>query len=503
MMRFRALLTLGALLGATQPALSAAAQQPVPVRSPVIRFATTTHNQQAQKLIERGLLLYYAYNGPASARLFQQAAKIDSTCAMAYWGVALADGPNLNFPITREGFAKAKAAINKALRLANGASERERAYIEALAKRYTGTYASWAANDQRYMQEMDQVRRAYPEDENATLLYLEVVIENTGLTPLWRNVNYAFERDQIERLLEGVLRRDPWNPMANHLLVHVYDFAPDRTAAIPSADRLSQLNVEPDAGHLVHMPAHAYVEQGYYADAVRTSMRACVLDQSSTYHVYDAHDYFVGQGAAMEGASYSEAANFVKTCAPTHGPFRGEDPEAIAARFYRWQDILSAPPDDVELHQILRVEALAALGRGHEAAAALAEVSKRDPQIKKAAPFLYAKVALVNGDRSAAVALTNAALKQSEQDPGEPPELAPPGERRETLGHLLYSLGRYKEAERAFRADLAVHPNNGRALFGLWHTLQAEGKAELARWAEAGFREAWAGSDTSLKMQNL
>lgn len=495
---------LGVTLSLAQLPLGAVALQPATtLKTPVVRFDTSTRKQQARILIQRGLLLYYAYNGPAAAQAFRLAAKVDPGSAMAYWGIALANGPNLNFPITQEGFARGKAAIKHATSLATGISDRERAYIGSMAQRYDGSFSSWQSDDQLYVAAMAKVAQAYPDDDNATMLYLEAVIENTGLTALWRNARYAFERNSIEHRLDNVLRHDPWNPMANHMLVHLYDFAPDRTAALRSADRLALLKVEPDAGHLVHMAAHTYVEQGYYAGALAASMRACVLDQRSTKHLYDAHDYFVGESAALEGSSYSEAVKYVQTCAPLHGPFHALDPEVIAARFYRWSDILAAPRDRIELHQVLRVEALSALGRGHEASVELAECGKRNPELKKSAPSLYAKVAIASGDRTQAVAFADAALRQSKQEPLGLPELTVTGGERETTGYVLYALGRYAQAERVFLSDLSIHRNNGRALFGLWQTLLKDGESERAQMAESAFKKAWIGSDTAFQMRDL
>ncbi|HJS59035.1 MAG TPA: hypothetical protein VKA01_13110 [Vicinamibacteria bacterium] len=104
-------------------------------------FPVTTKSKQAQLFINQGVNLAYGFNHAEAARAFKEAARLDPSCAMAYWGQALVLGPNINVAMTPDDEPKAYEAAQKALSMKGKASARERAYIEAVAKRYTGKAA--------------------------------------------------------------------------------------------------------------------------------------------------------------------------------------------------------------------------------------------------------------------------------------------------------------------------------------------------------------------------
>jgi hypothetical protein len=96
-------------------------------------FTITTSSPVAQKYFDQGFTLSYAFNHGEAIRAFRQAAALDASCAMCYCGVAFALGPNINAPISEDAAKEAFTAIGQARALAPKASNRERAYIEALA----------------------------------------------------------------------------------------------------------------------------------------------------------------------------------------------------------------------------------------------------------------------------------------------------------------------------------------------------------------------------------
>src|SRR5215831_12564419 len=99
----------------------------------------TTASPQAQRYFDQGLRLIYAFNHDEANRAFTEAARLDPNCAMAYWGIAFTLGPNYNLPVDAERDRAAYDAIQKAVALAPNASEAERAYIDAIAKRHVAT----------------------------------------------------------------------------------------------------------------------------------------------------------------------------------------------------------------------------------------------------------------------------------------------------------------------------------------------------------------------------
>ena len=96
-------------------------------------FPVTTKSARAQSFINQGMNLAYGFNHAEAGRAFAEAARLDPSCAMAYWGQALVLGPNINALMNPEDEARARELSQKAISLKNGASARERAYIDALA----------------------------------------------------------------------------------------------------------------------------------------------------------------------------------------------------------------------------------------------------------------------------------------------------------------------------------------------------------------------------------
>src|SRR6187401_1575105 len=98
--------------------------------------AITTSSPEAQQYFDQGMKLSYAFNHGEAIRAFKQAIALDASCAMCYWGVAFALGPNINAPITEPAATEAFQAIEQAKKRAANIGERDRAYIDALAKRF-------------------------------------------------------------------------------------------------------------------------------------------------------------------------------------------------------------------------------------------------------------------------------------------------------------------------------------------------------------------------------
>jgi len=93
----------------------------------------TTDNPQTQKLFDQGVVLAYGFNHLEAERSFREAARLDPDCAMCYWGIAFARGPNINPLMDPENVPVAWEAMAKAKELAPSVSEQEQGYVEALA----------------------------------------------------------------------------------------------------------------------------------------------------------------------------------------------------------------------------------------------------------------------------------------------------------------------------------------------------------------------------------
>src|SRR5262249_48256181 len=122
----------------------------------------------AQKYFDQGLRLYYGFNHAEAIRAFREAARLDPNCAMAWWGVAISAGPNINFPMDEAGAKIAAEAIDHAKSGAPRVSAAEQAYIAALAPRYSSDpQASRASLDSAYCNAMRTLAARFPADADA------------------------------------------------------------------------------------------------------------------------------------------------------------------------------------------------------------------------------------------------------------------------------------------------------------------------------------------------
>jgi tetratricopeptide (TPR) repeat protein len=236
-----------------------------------LRHPVTTKNARAQQFFNQGLALIYAFNHEEARRSFERAAQLDPQLAMAHWGIALAVGPNYNEPqVDQARLEVAVAALNRASELAATATERERAYIEALAKRFQ-LNADLKKCAVEYKDAMAALHKKYPTDNDAAVLYADSLM---NLTP-WQLWTKDGEPGQYTReivaVLEAVLTRAPQHMGANHLYIHAVEASRTPGRALPSARRLAGL--APQAGHLVHMPSHIYIRTGDYLEAARNDGR--------------------------------------------------------------------------------------------------------------------------------------------------------------------------------------------------------------------------------------
>ena len=455
----------------------------------------STSNAQAQAAIDRGLFLYYAYDGTDATKDFTRAAALDPPLAMAYWGVALARGPDLNTPITQERFDDAGNAARKAVALDAGASERERRFITVMALRYQGKFADWASDNAAYRQAMSAFA-ASSQDENAKLLAAEALLEGGGLA--WQDGALASEDSRNAfALVTAVLRDDPISVMANHLCIHLYDLAPERSAALPCAQRLDAAVFPPEAEHLAHMPAHYWIETGEYAKALASSERAYTLItqldgglESAHAQQYAKHDVAVGYSAAMMLGNYETAQTWAHRMATVFGT----NFDALTAfRFGRYADAYATDGNEFGGPSVRGLAALH-LGRVSEAHALAAHIPA-DAFAQGYIPQLFqARLAEADGKYDEAEQWIEKSLQNQRSNlEGELIPLLPAGE---ALGDLRLRRGDGAGAVAAFTQTLDAYANDPRALLGLAQALTADGANAQSQAARSRFEKAWKGADT-------
>lgn len=457
----------------------------------------STNVPQAQAAFDHGLFLYYAYNGDDAVRDFTQAATLDQHLAMAYWGVALAAGPDLNTPITQERFTAGADAIGKAAAMDGGTSPLEQRLIAAMALRYKGTFADWPSDDQAYRTAMLALAES-SHDENAELLTAEALLEHSGLE--WSDGSLADDGSRTAlQLVAAALRDDPSSVMANHLCIHLYDLAPDRTPALPCAQRLDAAAFPPEAEHLAHMPAHYWIESGNYAAALRSSDRAYALleelqrdaDSPHTQH-YEKHDVAVGYSAAMMLGNYADAQRWSGRMAAAFS----ESFDALTAlRFGRYDVAYAAGANEFAAKSVRGIAALK-LGYGDEARTLARAIAATNPMQGYVPQLFLAQIAETQGNYDEALRWLQRA--RSNQQSGTSGELIPWIPADEALGMLGLRRKDYDDAASNFDATLQAYPNDPRALYGLSQALMAEGKTAEAAAARSRFQEMWKGADTSI-----
>ena len=243
-----------------------------------LHFAVTTSVPRAQRFFDQGLRLLYGFNHPESLRAFREAARLDPELAMAYWGQAMAVGPNLNAPLTPENGRLAHEAITRALATVGRVTERERALVQALATRYSADPAAdRKALDTAYANAMHRVADRFPADPDVQTFYADAVM-NVSPWDYWDKNGSAKSGPALAiKALEGVLARHPDHAGALHYHIHALEASKEPERAEASADRLAPLM--PAAGHMVHMPAHIYIRVGRYKDAAEANERAIVADE--------------------------------------------------------------------------------------------------------------------------------------------------------------------------------------------------------------------------------
>jgi hypothetical protein len=205
-------------------------------------YRVTTAVPRAQLFFNQGLRLLYGFNHTEALRAFREAARLDGLLAMAYWGQALALGPNLNAPMPVENEPVAHEAIRRAQAAAASASERERALIAALARRYAvGGKSDRRQLDSAYAAAMTELAGRYPDDAEIQTLYADAVM-NTMPWDYWqKNGDPKPEIARVIAAVERVIARDPEHAGAHHYYIHLMEASetPDRAEA--SADRLGLL----------------------------------------------------------------------------------------------------------------------------------------------------------------------------------------------------------------------------------------------------------------------
>ncbi len=514
-----------------------------PERIGGIAYEIKTANPSAQMHFDRGLAHMWNFNHGGAIAEFKAAQAADPQCAMCFWAEGFALGPNINAPMADDAVAPAYAATKKARELAKGATEKERALIDALAKRYSAAPVKDRSKlDAAFADAMDAVAKKYPDDDFIQVTAAEANMdtqpwdywEADGRTPKGR-------AGRTLSLIEAVLARRPMNQAAIHLYIHATEATRDPYRSVPYADKLAGLS--PGLGHLIHMPSHVYYRIGRFKQSADLNVQAAAADEAFLaankaepmfefgYYVHNLHFTMMASLMGGDGATALTMAEKLDAKLPLQMavdvPFA--QPIKIAP-YYVWAtfgdaaDVLALkdPGNDAPFVKAAwhyaRGEALARKGdaagarRESEAIARIAAEEDLSPLLEINIPAadilqierltVIARAAAVENDIATAIeAMEKVVALQEGLNYTEPPYWYYPA--KQTLAALVLRKGDAERAEQLFMETLAEAPNSGWALHGLAAAYKAQGEKSGQKYANALFKEAWIGDAKAISLAKL
>jgi tetratricopeptide (TPR) repeat protein len=534
-----ALLTATFLVGGAWPL----AAEPSPAKVPFFEGLgscgrkVTTASPEAQRYFDQGLCFLFAFNHDEAIRSFHAAAEVDPACAMAWWGIAVANGPHINNPAVPPDRAKAAwEALMKAQAAAGKANKSEQLLIAALAKRYANPQPEDRKPlDEAYAAAMRDVWKANPDDADIGALFAEAMMD---LRPwdFWTKEGQPQPgTEELVASIESALAKSPNHPLALHLYVHAVEASPHPERAVAAADRLRDL--QPGLGHLVHMPSHIDVRLGHWAKAIESNVKAIESDRQyreqsprqGFYHVYMAHNHHMLAYAAIMRGQSKLAIDSINNMAKGIPPEWVKENAAVAdgftamplevlVRFGKWDEVLAAPepPEFLPIARAMRHcsrgIAFAAKGDIKQAKAEQAAFLFAKSKVPVEARFgnntaadllavaehlLAGEIRYREGQVEVALAELRAGVKREDAlTYAEPPDWIHPV--RHVLGATLLAEGRAAEAEQVYREDLQKLPDNGWSMFGLARSLELQRKRDDAAKFDARFKELWRDADIQI-----
>ncbi|WP_245563838.1 tetratricopeptide repeat protein [Spirosoma luteum] len=505
-----------------------------------INFPITTTSSDAQRYVNQGLMLAVGFNHAEAARSFYEATRLDSTCAMAYWGFSYVLGPNYNAGMEPDNYERAYVAVQRAIRLSANCTDKEKALINALAKRYPAK----PVNDRKpydlaYANAIKQVHERFPDDADIAGFYAESLMD---LHPwdLWEKDGRPKSwTPAIVAALEKLMVRNPDHIALNHYYIHAVEASQTPERGLKSAAVLGK--VAPKASHLVHMPSHIYIRTGDYHKGSVANQQAVRVDsnylmsahaQGAFPLVYFPHNYHLLVATATLEGNYNWAMSSARKVADnTNKTLMAEPawcflqhfytvPYHVAIKFAQWDELLRmSKADTVQLAYPTAIRhyarGLALVNRQQipQAKLALNQLDKltTNPAMTKltigpvnsmhsileiARRVLRAEILAKEGHLDDSINLLREAVALEDAlGYNEPPDWF--FSLRHNLGAVLLKAKRYSDAEAVFADDLAVFPRNGWALSGLYQAQAGQGFTSKAQQTQVLLTQArkWADKD--------
>ncbi|MBL0008067.1 MAG: hypothetical protein IPP25_13095 [Saprospiraceae bacterium] len=508
----------------------------------ILSYPVTTKNPEAQKYFNQGLLFAYGFNHAEAARSFYQAIRLDSTCAMCYWGYAFVLGPNYNAGMDPGHYERAFEAMQSANKYAASCTEKEKGLIKAMTVRYTREVPENRSHlDSAFMEAMKTMHQKYPEDVDIASIYAESLMDMHPWD-LWEKDGAAKPwTPEIIKAIEVAITLNPNHPGGHHYYIHALEASPYPERALPSAKKFDD-GLVPRAGHLVHMPSHIYINTGDYHLGSIANINA--LKQDSTYvtqchaqgsyplALYPHNYHFLAATATLEGKSewaldaaqkMSKQVNHKGMLIPELATLQHyyAIPYFVMVKFAKWEEILKMPAVDtsliypggirhyargmayvglkdlekakIELNELKAVASMETLKT-----LTIWEINSLHTVADIAQKVLEGEILAAEGKSAESISLLKQAVALEDQlNYNEPPDWF--FSVRHHLGAVLLSNTQPDEAIKVYLEDLDRFPKNGWALSGLKQAYLDSKQSAKADETDALLKEAWAHADVKLK----
>ena len=465
-----------------------------------VHFAVSC-TPEAQAAFNDAMKLQHSFWFQASRQAFQRVLEHDPICAMAYWGQAMSVLDNAFLPTPARNVAEGRALLERARQL-GPRTEREAAYIEALAILFSGDdVAGRQARLEQHEQAMARLHERFPDDPEAAIYHAL----SLGMAALPTDRTYA-KQLRAGEILEREFARRPNHPGVAHYLIHTYDVPALAQRGLPAAEHYA--GIAPDAHHALHMPSHIFTRVGRWEASVETNRRSAenARGHSQTTEELHALDYMVyaylqtGQDGAARRV-VERLGQYGRMDRPVFiGPFAlAAMPARFAMERGAWAEAAALEPKQSGfLHvdaipRFARAVGLARSGRPEEAGPEVEALRVAAAALRERGDAYWAEqvdiqrraaegwVAFSRGQREEGLA----ALREAAEREGRtqkhivtPGPLAPA---REQLGEMLLEAGRPAEALREFEAVAQTEPNRFRAVSGAARAAERAGDAEATR----------------------
>ena len=505
------------------------------------RMPVTASNDSAEIYFEQGINMYYGFHIIEALASFVKSTKFDSTFAMGYWGMALSYGPNIN----DDGYSaspEALVAMHKAKDLSDNCTPVEKGLIDAMQVRYTADTTQTREHlNQLYADAMKKVYTDFPESADAATLYVDALMVQHPWDLYTKTYQPKTWTPEIVNTLESILKKYPQHPGASHYYIHAVEASAHPEIAIPVAEKLAALM--PGVSHIVHMPSHIFIRSGYYNLGEQTNEKAvtgyynylkeypAVINNAPLYLIHNLH--MQAACANMDG-TFAIAMKSSIDCknsfdsnwqaAPDYfGVFVQYvymTPYLTSIRFGKWNDILNTPENPstfIYANLLWHYGQGLAYARKHDFTNAMIHLDTlqqelQNDQLKAPAPsyanpgingagvaekILQGVIAEEQNNLPQSITLLKEAVtREDSMIYNEPKDWVHPA--RQYLGNVLLKAKKYPEAEKVFKEDLFINPNNGWSLTGLAVALEKQNKKAEAVKTKAEATKAFARADVKI-----